>query len=66
MDDKEQLMEDIKNLLNRACAENGSDTPDYILALYLIDCLDAFDKATSQREKWYGREPRPVTVELSE
>ena len=52
------LGKQIQIILNRACAENGSDTPDFILAMYLTDCLAAFDKATNIREKWYGRGPR--------
>lgn len=43
---------ELRELLNRASAENGSQTPDFILARY---CLRAFDLAVSQREHWYGR-----------
>lgn len=39
--------------LNRACAENRSNTPDYILARYLIGCLNAFDVAVNERTAWY-------------
>lgn len=35
--------------------ENGSDTPDFILATYLINCIGAFNKAVNDRERWYGR-----------
>lgn len=41
-------------LLNRASLENGSDTPDFILAQYLIDCLIAFDRAVVARSNWYS------------
>lgn len=54
------LKTDIKNTINRHSAENGSDTPDFILAEYLIGALELFDATTQNREKWYGREPRPV------
>lgn len=46
----------IETALNYSSKENGSDTPDFILAEYLSDCLAAFDKAVREREKWYGRE----------
>ena len=49
------LDKEIQALLNRNCIENGSNTPDYILASYLIDCLNAFNNAVNQRESWYGR-----------
>lgn len=55
------LREELVGLLNKHSAENGSDTPDFILADYLMNCLDAFDKAVTAREKWYGR--APVTVD---
>ena len=49
------LKERIREAINCASAESGSDTPDFILAEYLLDSLAAFDKATNQREAWYGR-----------
>lgn len=45
----------LEDLINCCSMENGSDTPDWILAQYLLDCLHAFDVATFQRERWYGR-----------
>lgn len=52
------LRRDIEHVINCNSAENGSDTPDFLLAEYLADCLVAFDKAVLAREKWYGRDPR--------
>lgn len=46
---------ELRSLLNMHSMENESETPDGILASYLISCLDAFNKATNSREKWYGR-----------
>ena len=42
----------IREAINCASAENGSDTPDVILAEYLTDCLSAFDKATTARTRY--------------
>lgn len=56
----DKLREEIEAAINRNSAERGSDSPDFILAEYLTDCLAAFDKATRRREKWYGREKKPV------
>lgn len=50
-----ELREKIEHAINFCSAENGSDTPDFILAEYLTDCLAAFDKAMATREQWYGR-----------
>ncbi len=49
----------IRHAINRFSAENGSDTPDFILAEYLIDCLAAYSMAVKSRDKWYGFEPWP-------
>lgn len=46
------LREEITAALNKASAENGSTTPDHILADYLLQCLLAFDRATNQRDAW--------------
>ena len=54
------LREELSQLLNRHCAENTSNTPDYILAMYLEASLLAFDTAVQQRETWYGRDSRPT------
>jgi hypothetical protein len=49
------LSTELAAVLNRYCAENVSDTPDFILASYLLECLECFDRAVRQREAWYGR-----------
>jgi len=49
------LRREIEHIINCRSLENGSNTPDFILAKYLIDCLQAFDAAVNRREKWYGR-----------
>ena len=51
------LRKKIGELLNSENSENGSNTPDWILANYLLNCLSAFDEAVNQREGWYGRQP---------
>lgn len=48
---------EIAAVLNRASMENGSDTPDSILAEYLWACLRAFDTATKARDAWWGLKP---------
>lgn len=48
---REQLRESI----NRASRENASNTPDFILAQYLLDSLRAYEYATRRREQHAGR-----------
>ena len=56
--------EEIESVINRYSMENGSHTPDFILAEYLISCLMSFDKAVISREKWYGRAEHTFTPSL--
>lgn len=50
---------DLEHLINSHSKENGSNTPDFILAGYLCECLAAFDRAVSRRTAW-GAVPDPV------
>ncbi len=52
---------ELTTLLNKHNRENASDTPDYILAMFLINCLAAWNEATQQRETFHGRDSRPTT-----
>jgi len=54
------LEKELTATLNRHSAENASNTPDWILAQYLLSCLEAWNTAVQQREGWYGRDPRPT------
>lgn len=49
-----KLRKEIQAAINKYNLENGSDTPDFILAEYLTDCLRIFDKAVTKRQEWYG------------
>lgn len=46
---------ELRNLINRYSMENVSDTPDFILAEYLMGCLELFGSTVNKREKWWGR-----------
>lgn len=50
-------------LINKYSVENASNTPDWILAQYVVACLLAWATATQQRETWYDRDPRPSDSE---
>ncbi len=53
------LKRELAGLLNSHSAENASDTPDYLLAEFLLRCLNAYEQATQGRDAWYGMNPRP-------
>jgi len=45
---------ELTELINKHSMENESDTPDFMLAEYLMDCLRAFNAVINTRKKWYG------------
>jgi len=54
------FQEELEKLINCHSQENGSNTPDFILASYLKGCLDNFNETVQAREKWHGREVEPI------
>lgn len=54
-DKQEDFRRKLEHAINYHSMESGSDTPDFMLADFLADCLIAFDKVMAAREKWYGR-----------
>lgn len=46
--------EDIEDVINRHSREGDSNTPDFILARFLIECLSAWNHACRDRELFYG------------
>lgn len=47
--------DDLASTINRWSIENDSDTPDFMLADYVITSLQALAQAIDTREQWYGR-----------
>lgn len=50
---------DLESLVNRHSLENGSDTPDFVLAEFLSAALKAFDRAVNVRSGWCRRHDKP-------
>lgn len=45
---------ELEKLISDESIENGSNTPNFILAQYLSMCLFAFDEATKRRDHWHN------------
>lgn len=58
MEIMKNFRDELSALINKHSKENGSNTPDYVLATYLSICLEAFDNAVKIREEWYGRKDK--------
>lgn len=54
-DKYDELAKEIATLINQRSLENDSNTPDFILAEYLVQCLKTFNWTNNKREKWYGK-----------
>lgn len=59
-----EFTEELRSLINRFSKENDSNTPDFILAGYILVCLEAFNEATRAREKWYGVSARQAIQQV--
>ncbi len=44
---------ELAQLINKHSLENLSNTPDFILAKFMSNCLDSFNLATKERTHWY-------------
>jgi hypothetical protein len=56
VDDRSDFRKRLEELINTHSMENGSDTPDYILANFMTNSLNAFDTAVNERERFYDRQ----------
>lgn len=55
---------DLSALINSHSLENTSDTPDFILAAFLCQCLAAWEYGIESRE--YGKRRQPETLTMGE
>lgn len=60
--DKISFAEELEALINRHSMESESNTPDFILAGYLMACMKACAETIVARDRWYGREKKPDEV----
>lgn len=52
--DKSGFSVELQQLLNKYGAEQGSNTPDFILAQFLLASIAAFHAGVGRRDQWYG------------
>ena len=48
---------ELESLINRYGLDNESDTPDFILAKYLVSCFEAYKETVKARDKWFDFKP---------
>lgn len=52
-----EIQRDLAAVLNRHSLDSACSTPDFILARYLLDCLEGWQMATIARDQWWGHTP---------
>jgi len=61
-----KFRKELETLINSHSLENASNTPDFILAEYLENCLKAFDYAVLQRTSWYRKEKENLNDKIAD
>ena len=54
-DNEPAFRKELETLINYYSMENGSNTPDFLLAEYLVMQLHLWDQFVTRREQWFGR-----------
>lgn len=49
-----EFRKELEQLINKYSLENLSDTPDFILAEYLVYCFESANWIINRRKQWYG------------
>ncbi len=57
MQDRVEFQIELEKLINAHSIENTSGTPDFILAAYLMKCIEAYEAAVRCRDDWYDFKP---------
>lgn len=57
--DNRTFEEELRGLINKHSREEGSNTPDWILADFLIGCLRQFNRTMVVRDDYYAP-PTPI------
>ncbi|MFA5750487.1 MAG: hypothetical protein WC895_04705, partial [Candidatus Shapirobacteria bacterium] len=49
---RDRVAHELTELINRYSLDGGSDTPDSILAEYLVSCIEQFTDVIQARKRW--------------
>lgn len=65
MKNERKFETDLMMLINKHNIENGSATPDHILATYIVNMIKVFNSTMLDRQVWYGDTP-PFEIKSDE
>ncbi len=52
-----EFQKELEGLINKHCKENDSDTPAFLLAEYINNCLNNYADIIKKRDKWFKFDP---------
>lgn len=55
MSPSEAFRKDLEALLNRHSIDTAMNTPDFLLVLYIVKCLDAYKETKDLLDEWSNR-----------
>lgn len=55
IENREKVVREFAEVINKNSLENDSNTPDFILAEYLVHQLEVFNNLTVVRNRWYDK-----------
>lgn len=58
--DRKNLVDAFAEVINKNSLENLSNTPDFVVAEYLVRCLENWNLTVRQRNDWYYRPYRTM------
>lgn len=61
-DQSSAFVRSLGDVINRFSRENKSDTPDFLLAEFLVGCLQAFEHSVVKREKLTDKSLKPAAL----
>jgi hypothetical protein len=56
---------ELEQLINKHSMENASNTPDFILADYLMKCLETYNNTIRRRSEWYKPDVKTSVNEIA-
>ena len=56
-EDEQAFQADLAKVINQHSRENRSNTSDFMLAEYLVSCLEAFEALADAKRRWSGLPP---------
>lgn len=58
------MFEDFRRALNTHSVDAELSTPDFILAEYLINCLNSYRQAKASTENWHSSPPQRIPTAI--